>query len=155
MSASESTTGTGTATSEGAGTAVSEGAGTATSEGAGTATSEGAGTATSEGAVPGEYYDPHQYMRETVQTLAHVRDKYGDSIELLHDVHERLEPIDAVNLAKQLEQFNLFYLEDLLAPEQVDWFRHIRNQAATPLAMGELFNNPMEWNNASKLSWGC
>ncbi len=97
------------------------------------------------GAVPGEYYDPHRYMRETVQTIDHVRSKYGDRFEILHDVHERLEPIDAVRLAKDLEPYRLFYLEDCLPPEQVDWFRTIRAQSCTPLAMGELFNNPMEW----------
>lgn len=98
-----------------------------------------------EGACPGEYYDPHQYMRETVESIAHVREKYGNRFEILHDVHERLEPIDAVRLAKDLEPYRLFYLEDCLAPEQADWFRTIRSQTATPLAMGELFNNPAEW----------
>ena len=98
-----------------------------------------------EGAPEGVYYDPRRYMRETVQTIAHVREKYGDELELLHDVHERLEAIDAVRLAKELEPYNLFYLEDLLAPEQVDWFRNIRSQTTTALAMGELFNNPNEW----------
>src|SRR5918912_764220 len=32
-----------------------------------------------------------------------------------------------------------------LAPEQTEWFRILRNQTATPIAMGELFNNQREW----------
>ena len=69
----------------------------------------------------------------------------GDEVELLHDIHERLTPIDAVGFAKDMECFKLFFLEDPLAPEDLDWFRNIRQQCAPPIAMGELFNNPREW----------
>lgn len=98
-----------------------------------------------EGAPDGAYYDPKAYMRDTINLLDHVRTELGDEIELLHDVHERLTPIDAVRFAKELERFNLFFLEDVLPPEQIAWFKHIRQQCATPIAVGELFNNPHEW----------
>ena len=39
--------------------------------------------------------------------------------ELLHDIHERMAPIDAVRLAKALEPYRLFFLEDPLAPEDL------------------------------------
>jgi mannonate dehydratase len=100
---------------------------------------------TPEGALPGNYFDPRSYGRAMLAMIDHVRDRMGDGVELLHDVHERLQPIDAVQFAKDVEQYRLFFLEDLLAPEDVEWFRTIRNQCATPLAMGELFNNPHEW----------
>jgi len=73
------------------------------------------------------------------------RKELGDEVELLHDVHERVAPIQAVRLAKEVEKFRLFFLEDPLSPENIDWFREIRRQCATPLAMGELFNSPHEW----------
>src|SRR5204862_5923592 len=66
-------------------------------------------------------------------------------VELLHDMHERLAPIDAIGLAKELEPYRLFFLEDPLAPEDVGYFKILRQQCATPIAMGELFNNPNEW----------
>ena len=62
-----------------------------------------------------------------------------------HDVHEHLLPHNAVALAKLLEPYRLFFLEDLLSPEQVGWYRHVRQQCTTPQAMGELFVNPHEW----------
>ncbi|MGC4049928.1 MAG: hypothetical protein QM757_10490, partial [Paludibaculum sp.] len=43
----------------------------------------------------------------------------------------------------------LFFLEDALSPEDIVWFRQIRQQCSTPLAMGELFNSPHEWTPLS------
>jgi len=79
--------------------------------------------------------------------IDHVRSRLDDRVELLHDIHERLHPIDAVGFAKDVEPYRLFFLEDALAPEDVGWFATIRQQSATPLAMGELFNNPHEWRD--------
>jgi mannonate dehydratase len=98
-----------------------------------------------ESAPDGAYYDPRAYTRNMLRMMAHVREEIGDEVELLHDVHERLQPIDAVQFAKDVEQFRLFFLEDALAPEDIQYFAHMRQQCATPLAMGELFNHPREW----------
>ena len=98
-----------------------------------------------DGAPDGAYFDPRDYTRNTLRMLDQLRSAVGEEVELLHDVHERLSPIDAVKFAKDVEQFRLFYLEDLLAPEDLEWFSRVRQQCSTPLAMGELFNNPREW----------
>jgi mannonate dehydratase len=98
-----------------------------------------------EGAQEGAYYDPKAYMRNMLKMIEAVRATLSDEVELLHDIHERLTPIDAVGFAKAVEPFKLFFLEDALAPEDIDWFEYIRAQCTTPLAMGELFNNPLEW----------
>jgi mannonate dehydratase len=98
-----------------------------------------------EGAPDGAYYDPREYARRMLEMIDYVRQEVGDEVELLHDVHERLKPIDAVRFAKDLEPYNLFFLEDLLAPEDIQWFRNVRSQCATRLSMGELFNSPHEW----------
>lgn len=98
-----------------------------------------------EGAPDGAYYDPRAYCRDMLRMIEHVRREVGPELELLHDIHERLQPIDAVQFAKDVEPYKLFFLEDALAPEDIEWFERIREQCATPLAMGELFNNPREW----------
>lgn len=95
--------------------------------------------------LSGAYFDPSAYARSIPCLFEHLRSTIGFEVELLHDVHERLAPIQAVQLAKQLEPFRLFFLEDLLPPEQIDWFATVRQQCSTPLAMGELFTNPNEW----------
>ncbi|MCB9157915.1 MAG: starvation-sensing protein RspA [Caldilineaceae bacterium] len=98
-----------------------------------------------EGAPDGAYFDRREYTRNMLKMMEHVRAAVGEEVELLHDIHERLQPIEAVQFAKDVEKFKLFFLEDALAPEDIDWFAHIREQCATPQAMGELFNNPHEW----------
>src|SRR5206468_12642860 len=75
----------------------------------------------------------------------HLRKKLGDEVELLHDVHERITPSQAVNLCKELEKYHLFFLEDPLPPEEKDHFRLIRQQSSVPIAMGELFNTQQEY----------
>ncbi len=98
-----------------------------------------------DGAPPGAYYDPDAYMRNVLGLFEHLRTEIGPEPNLLHDVHERLQPIEAVRFAKDLERFHLFFLEDILPPERIEWFARIREQCATPLAMGELFVNTDEW----------
>ena len=48
-------------------------------------------------------------------------------------------------MAKEVEKYQLFFLEDLFAPEDNDYFRMVRQQCSTPIAMGELYNNPSEY----------
>lgn len=98
-----------------------------------------------EGALDGVYLDSKKYMRDTIKLFEDIRTKIGYEVELCHDVHERLRPIEAIKFAKELEKFDLFFLEDAIPLEQGDWFRQLRAQVATPLAQGELFNNPYEW----------
>jgi mannonate dehydratase len=98
-----------------------------------------------EGVATSPVFEPTPYVNNTIKMFEYLRSKLGFEVELLHDVHERIPPVQAIALAKALEPFRLFYLEDALAPEDVAWFQHIRAQCATPLAMGELFVNRNEW----------
>jgi mannonate dehydratase len=94
-----------------------------------------------------EVFEPEPYVRRTLELFEQGRKELGPDIELLHDVHERVPPRLAVQFAKAMEPYRLFFLEDALSPENIDYFKQIRANCTTPLAMGELFNNPHEWNN--------
>ncbi len=93
----------------------------------------------------GPVYEPAYYIRRALKLFEACRKELGDEVELLHDVHERVHPTQALGFAKDCEQFKLFFLEDVLSPEDIVWFRQIRQHCTTPLAMGELFNSPHEW----------
>ncbi|HTE17840.1 MAG TPA: enolase C-terminal domain-like protein, partial [Armatimonadota bacterium] len=90
-------------------------------------------------------WEPTPYVRSVIRLFEHLRSELGDGVELLHDIHERIPPIQAINLAKQLERFNLFFLEDPFAPEDIGYFPIMRAQTSIPIAMGELFSNVNEY----------
>jgi mannonate dehydratase len=92
-----------------------------------------------------QVWEPKPYVRMLPKLFEHLRRELGDEVELLHDVHERVPPVLALQLAKDLEPYHLFFLEDPFSPEDVGYFKHLRAQTSTPIAMGELFNNPNEW----------
>ena len=72
------------------------------------------------GALDGSYFDPRAYTRSMLKMIEFVRSHVGEEVELLHDVHERLAPIDTVQFAKDVEPFHLFFLEDSLAPADIE-----------------------------------
>jgi mannonate dehydratase len=90
-------------------------------------------------------WEPKPYVRMVPKLFEYIRKQVGDDVELLHDMHERVPPILAIQLAKDLEPYKLFFLEDPLSPEDVGYFEKLRQQTSTPIAMGELFNNPNEF----------
>ena len=90
-------------------------------------------------------FEPAVYIRRALKLLEICRQELGEEVELLHDMHERVSPNQAVQFCKDAEKFKLFFMEDPLSPEDLGYFRQIRQNCATPIAMGELFNSPHEW----------
>ncbi len=99
------------------------------------------------GAPSGNYLDPKRYIEYAVEVFRYLRERFGDEPELMLDVHEQLTPTETVYLAKCLEPYHLFFLEDSLPPEHPECFKDLRRAVSTPLAMGELFNNVNEYRN--------
>jgi mannonate dehydratase len=93
----------------------------------------------------GQAFDEDIYVETIPKMFEHLRVQLGKEVKLLHDVHEHLSPTMAVELCRRVEPYRLFFLEDVLPPEQIDWFRNIRQACTTPLSMGELNVNPHEW----------
>ena len=89
----------------------------------------------------GRPWRPENYSEHVVEMFRVVREGLGPEIGLLHDVHERVAPADAVRLAAALEEFSLTFCEDIVAPEDVGWLPRIRSRSGTPLALGELFTD--------------
>ena len=93
------------------------------------------------------HMDSLPYLKAIPKMFDHIRSTCGEKVELLHDIHERIQPIEAINLCEQLEDYRPFFIEDPLSPEQNGWFSQLRAKTFVPIAMGELFNSPHEWTN--------
>ena len=84
-------------------------------------------------------WEPTPYARSLPKLFAHVRGAVGDDVELLHDVHHRLSPIEAAGLARELEPYHPFFFEDPIAPEYREGLSLIRQTSSVPIAIGEGF----------------
>jgi len=111
----------------------------------------GAGQKTPESAEaigptnPRAIWESAGYVRMLPKLFEHLRKTIGDEVELLHDVHERVQLNEAINLCKALEPYRLFFLEDPFPPEDNEYFKLLRQQTSIPIAMGELFNTVQEY----------
>lgn len=95
--------------------------------------------------TPHNIFEPADYVRLAPRLFEHARKELGDEVELLHDIHERLPVPLAIQLAKDLEPYRLFFLEDPLPPEELTQFERLREATHIPIAMGELFTNINEF----------
>ena len=74
-----------------------------------------------------------------------VRNEFGPEVPLLHDGHHRMTPIQAARLGKDLEPYDLFWLEDCTPAENQEALRLVRQHTTTPLAIGEVFNTVWDY----------
>jgi mannonate dehydratase len=90
-------------------------------------------------------WDGAGYLRHVPKVLVKVRELVGGDVELLHDVHERLDPRQARDFLRQVEDAGLYFVEDLLAPEDAGHFKRLHDASPVPLAVGELFHQPEQF----------
>jgi mannonate dehydratase len=82
-----------------------------------------------------------KYLEIVPKLFEQLRIDHGNDVELLHDGHHRMTPIEAARLARSLEPYRLFWLEDATPAENQKAFEVIRQHSVTPLAVGEVFNS--------------
>ena len=86
-------------------------------------------------------WSTERYLDAVPPLFERLRSELGSDVHLLHDVHHRLTPIEAARLARDLEPYRLFWLEDATPAENQQAFELIRRHSVTPLAVGEVFNS--------------
>jgi len=100
-----------------------------------------------------QFMSDYAYLKSVPKMFEAVRKVCGDEVELLHDVHERVQPMDVINMIKKLEDYRPFFVEDPFSPENMEWFKQLRISTSVPIAMGELFNNINEFKLPMVNQW--
>src|SRR5580692_9442281 len=97
-----------------------------------------------ESGYEGPAWDEELYVDTIPPVFDYLRSKAGFGPKLLHDVHSHMTGMNAVELARRLQPYQMFFVEDILPPEQISYYRNIRQICSTPQAVGEVFSHPLE-----------
>jgi mannonate dehydratase len=89
---------------------------------------------------PEQEWSTSKYFKLVPELFKKARERFGDQVDFLHDVHSRLTPIESARLGKMLEEYNLLFLEDASIAENQDNYKIIRQHTTIPLAIGETYN---------------
>jgi L-alanine-DL-glutamate epimerase-like enolase superfamily enzyme len=87
----------------------------------------------------GDCLEPSRAVRQGVAQFAAIREAVGEDVEIIIDVHTRLDPPDAVRLCRELERYRPYFIEDPLRSENTHSFHQLARHVAVPLAAGEQF----------------
>jgi galactonate dehydratase len=78
-------------------------------------------------------------VSDPIRKVAALREAVGDDMDIAIDLHGPpwLTPADAVQVCKALEPYHLLWVEDPIAPDNLEGFRRIRDHSSVTLAAGE------------------
>jgi galactonate dehydratase len=76
-------------------------------------------------------------VRIAEEQMALVREAVGDDVEIVFDVHTRLDIALAVTLCRSLEKYRPYFVEDPLRSENPGSYRTLARHVSVPIAAGE------------------
>jgi galactonate dehydratase len=85
----------------------------------------------------GGVLEPRQAAKDSVHHAELLREAVGEDVDLMIDVHTRLDLPEARTLCRELEPLDLYFVEDPLRWENTEGYRRLREQTSAPLAAGE------------------
>jgi len=85
-------------------------------------------------------------IRTAERAVAAIREAVGDAIDVMVDCHARPSPAMGMQIARALEPYGLYFLEEPCWPESVAGLAAINAAVATPIATGERVTNLAAFN---------
>ena len=80
---------------------------------------------------------PKEHIRRAVKVTRAVRDAVGRDVDILIEVHRRLAPMHAIDLANALAEFEPYWLEEPCQSENVEALAEVRRASRIPVVTGE------------------
>jgi D-galactarolactone cycloisomerase len=74
---------------------------------------------------------------EDIKNVRAVRKAIGDNIMLMIDANHAYNGIEAIALAKAIEELNIAWFEEPVSPEHYDAYKNLRSKTIIPIAGGE------------------
>ena len=99
-----------------------------------------------------EWIDSSSKVQQAVETLAEVRNAVGYGVDIAIDFHGRVHRAMAKVLAKALEPFKPFFIEEPVLPENNEALLEIARHTIIPIATGERMYT--RWDFKSLLASG-
>jgi len=88
-----------------------------------------------------EIWNTEKYLRYMPTVFEKIRERFGVDLKVLHDVHHRLLPREAAAFGKEIEKYDLYWMEDPTPADDQSALRIIRQHTTVPIAIGEVFNS--------------
>nr|KJR73274.1 MAG: mandelate racemase [Thermoproteus sp. AZ2] len=87
----------------------------------------------------GKYFDQidERGLREAEERVKAVREAVGDDVDILIEHHGRFDANAAIAIAKRLEPYNPYFMEEPVHPENVEGLRRYRQLVRLRVALGE------------------
>ena len=86
--------------------------------------------------------------RQTIEIVEAVRDAVGPDVDLMLDVHGRLNVPTAIAMCRALAPYDLTWIEEPTPPESIDALADVRAHSPVPIAAGERFYEPARFLEA-------
>jgi galactonate dehydratase len=86
---------------------------------------------------PWRTFVPKHHIARAVKVTRAVRDAVGADVDLLIDVHRRLAPMHAIDLANALAEFEPYWLEEPCQSENAEALAEVRRASRIPVVTGE------------------
>lgn len=92
------------------------------------------------------YFETHaSKMENAIESVRQYREAVGNDVDLCIELHRRLTPAEAIVLAHGIEQYNPFFFEDPIPPDNFDAMAQVARQINIPIATGERIHTIFEF----------
>lgn len=84
-------------------------------------------------------------LSDDVKRVGAVRKHFGDTVPIMVDANQQWDRATAMKAGKQLDEFNLIWIEEPVDAYDVDGHRMLSQSLSTPIATGEMLTSLEEY----------